>query len=113
MTVPRSFPVFAIVFSVTYAIVYSIAVWKNYALFTYHPATNEFGMGVEKPKDGGLAMYWYGWMATAGIAASVVALVACYLPQRLTSRLWSGWSWVVPLAALAFFVWLLKGYFLR
>jgi hypothetical protein len=113
MTVPRSFSVFAIVFAVTYALVYSIAVWKNYALFTYHPATNEFSLGVEKPKDGGLAMYWYGWMATAGIAASVVSLVACYLPQRLTSRLWADLSWAVPLAALIFFVWLLKGYFLR
>ncbi|HEY6720822.1 MAG TPA: hypothetical protein VI363_04210 [Burkholderiales bacterium] len=113
MTVPRSFSVFATAFAVTYAVVYSIAVWKNYALFTYHPATNEFGMGVEKPKDGGLAMYWYGWIATAGIAASVVSLGACYLPQRLTSRLWAGLSWAVPLAALIFFAWLLRGYFLR
>jgi len=114
MTVPRSsYSVFAIAFAVTFAVVYSIAVWKNYALFTYHPATNEFGLGVEKPREGGLAMYWYGWMATAGIAASVASLAACYLPQRLTSRLWPGLSWAVPLAALVFFAWLLKGYFLR
>jgi hypothetical protein len=109
---PRSFPVFAIVFAVAYAVAYAISVRNNYALFTYHPALNEFGAGVEKPKDGP-AMYWYGWMATAGIVASVAGLVACYLPQRLTSRLWSGWSWAVPLAVIVFFAYLLRGYFLR
>jgi hypothetical protein len=112
MTMPRSFPVFAIVFAVAYAVAYAISVRNNYALFTYHPALNEFGAGVEKPKDGP-AMYWYGWMATAGIVASVAGLVACYLPQRLTSRLWSGWSWAVPLAVIVFFAYLLRGYFLR
>ena len=68
MTMPRSFPVFAIVFAVAYAVAYAISVHNNYALFTYHPALNEFGVGVQKPKDGP-AMYWYGWLATAGIVA--------------------------------------------
>jgi uncharacterized membrane protein YgdD (TMEM256/DUF423 family) len=109
---PRSFPVFATVFAVAYAVVYVIAVEKNLALLTYHPAINEFGLGVQKAKDGP-AMYWYGWMATAGIAAFVAGLVACALPERLTQRLWSGWSWVVPLGAMVFFGYLLRAYFLR
>ena len=75
MTVPRSFPVFAIVFAVAYAVVYVIAVWKNYALFTYHPGTNEFGLGVEKPKGGVTAMYWYGWIASATVAGFAIATV--------------------------------------
>ena len=47
---------FAIVFPVVYAIAYVIAVENNYALFTYHPALEEFGFLVERPKDGP-AMY--------------------------------------------------------
>jgi hypothetical protein len=113
MTVPRSFPVFAIVFAVAYSVVYVISVWKNYALFTYHPATNEIAWGVEKPKEGVPAMYWYGWLATSGIVASAVAFAACWLPQGLTRRLWSGWSWAAPVAVMVVFCYLLRGYFLR
>ena len=113
MTVPRSFPAFAIVFAVAYSVVYVISVWKNYALFTYHPATNEFALGVEKPKEGVPAMYWYGWLATSTIAASMAGLVACWLPQRLMQRLWSGWSWVAPVCAILVFCYMLRSYFLR
>jgi hypothetical protein len=93
--------------------VYVISVWKNYALFTYHPATNEIAWGVEKPKEGVPAMYWYGWLATSGIVAGAVALAACWLPQGLTRRLWSGWSWAAPVAVMVVFCYLLRGYFLR
>ena len=112
MTPPRSFPVFAVVFAAAYAVAYVIAVQQNLALFTYHPALNEFGAGVQKAKDGP-AMYWYGWMATAGIAASIAGLLACWLPESLSSRLRSGWSWLVPLGAMVFFCYLLRAYFLR
>ena len=112
MTPPRSFPVFAIVFAVVYAVAYAICVEKNLALFTYHPAINEFGAGVQKAKEGP-AMYWYGWMSTAGIAALLAGLVASRLPEQLTRRLRSGWSWIVPLGVMLFFCYLLRNYFLR
>jgi hypothetical protein len=95
-----------------YALVYALAVWQNYALFTYHPALNEFGFGVQKPKDGP-AMYWYGWLATAGIAASIAGFAACLVPDTAARRLWPGLAWLVPLCAMLFFAWLLRGYFLR
>ena len=101
---------FAVVFAVVYALAYAIAVWKNYAVFTYHPALNEFGLGVEKPKDGP-AMYWYGWMATAGIAGLVAGYVASLVPAA--RRIWPQLAWLVPLCAMLFFAWLLRGYFLR
>jgi len=110
--VSRLFPRFAIVFAVVYALVYALAVWKNYALFTYHPALNEFGFGVQKPKDGP-AMYWYGWMATAGIAGALGGFVACLMPDTAARRLWPGLAWLVPLCAMLFFAWLLRGYFFR
>ena len=112
MTPARTFPAFAIVFAVVFAVVYVIAVEGNYALFTYHPAIGEFGAGVEKPKDGP-AMYWYGWLATSGIAASVAGLLACFLPEGLRRRLWSGWTWVVPVVVMTVFCYLLRNFFLR
>ena len=102
----------ALVFTVVYAIAYVVAVWKNFALFTYHPAINEIHAGVQKPIDGP-AMYWYGWMATAGIAAACACLIACLVPARFTERTWPGWSWAIPLCVLIVFTWLLRGYFLR
>ena len=111
MSSPR-FPVFAIVFAVVYTVAYLIAMEKNYALFTYHPALEEFGLLVERPKEGP-AMYWYGWMATAGIVALVAGLVACFVPERVTKRLWSGWSWAVPVAVMFVLGYLLRGYFIR
>jgi hypothetical protein len=112
MTPARSSPAFAIVFAIVFAVAYAIAVDRNYALFTYHPAIGECGVGVQQPKDGP-AMYWYGWLATAGIAASVAGVVASWLPESLVRRLWSGWSWAVPAGVIAFFCYLLRNYFLR
>ena len=112
MTTPRAFPVFAIVFAVVYAVAYVIAVEQNYALFTYHPAIEEFGFLVEPPREGP-AMYWYGWMATSGIVALAAGLIACSIPERLTQRLWSGWSWTIPLGVMLVFGYILRGYFLR
>jgi hypothetical protein len=108
----RPFATFAVVFAVVYAVTYAISVWKNLALFTYHPALNEFGMGVQKAKDGP-AMYWYGWMATSAIVAGIAGLAACLLPAQVARRLWPGLAWLVPLCAMLFFAWLLSGFFLR
>jgi hypothetical protein len=112
MTPPRPTPSFAIVFAVVFSVVYVIAVENNYALFTYHPATGEFGAGVEKPRDGP-AMYWYGWLATSGIIALIAGLAATWLPDSVTRRLWPGWSWVVPAVVMAVFCYLLRNFFLR
>lgn len=111
MTRPRSFS-FCIVFSVVYSLTYLLAVKNNYALFTYHPALDEFGPLVEPPRDGP-AMYWYGWMATSAIVALMAAALTRFIPERLAGRLWSGWSWVVPIASMLFFGYMLSGFFTR
>ena len=112
MNITRSVPIFVLVFAVVYAVAYVIAVEKNYALFTYHPALEQFGFLVERPREGP-AMYWYGWMATSAIAALLAGLIACFIPDRLTKRLWSGWSWAIPLGVMSVFGYLLRGYFIR
>lgn len=112
MTPSSRFPVFVIVFGIVFAVAYVIAVEMNYALFTYHPAINTFGAGVQEGKDGP-AMYWYGWLATSGIAAFVAGALASFLPESLTRWLKPGWTWVVAVVVMAAFVWILRNYFLR
>jgi hypothetical protein len=112
MTSRKTGQTFATVFAIVFAVVYLIAVEKNYALVTYHPATYSFGLGTQPPGEGP-AMYWFGWMASAGVAATIAGLLACLLPEALTRRLWPGLSWLVPLGAIAAFGYLLSDFFFR
>jgi hypothetical protein len=102
----------AVTFAVAYVIIYVTAVVKNLALFTYHPELNQFGPLVQPPISGP-AMYWYGWLATAGLGALAISAIAAQLPGRWSAKLWSGWSWAVPMAAILTVVYILRGYFLR
>jgi hypothetical protein len=111
MKIIRSISVFATVFAVVYAVVYVLAIEQNYALITYHPVLNEFGLLAEPPRAE-VAMYWYGWMATAGIAALVSGVIAGFIPESATHRLWSGWSWVIPVAVMLVVSYIHRGYFI-
>jgi hypothetical protein len=108
MKIARVLPLFSVAFAVSYA----FAVEYNLAVFTYHPQLQQFVLGVERPKAGP-AMYWYGWIVTSAVVASLLSAIALALPQAWTSRLWSGVAWLIPTAVMLFFVYLLKGYFLR
>jgi hypothetical protein len=110
MKTADSISVFATVFAVVYAVVYVVALEHNYALVTYHPVLNQFGLLVEEPKAE-VAMYWYGWMATAGIAALAAGVIAALVPKNVAQRLWSGWSWVVPVAMMVVVGYIHRGYF--
>ena len=111
MIAPQRLPLFATLFAAVYAVVYVVAVENNYALFTYHPVLNQFAFLVEAPKTGP-AMYWYGWMATAGIAAFVVGVIASVVPEGVMKFLWSSWSWVVPLTVMLVVSYLLRDFFI-
>jgi hypothetical protein len=108
MKIARVLPVFSVAFAVSYV----FAVTNNLAVFTYHPQLRQFVLGVEQPKAGP-AMYWYGWIVTSAIAASLLSAIALALPRAWTARVWSGFAWLIPTAVMLFFVYLLKGYFLR
>jgi hypothetical protein len=113
MNSQRNLSAFCVVFGVVFSLAYLLAVWKNYALFTYHPAIGAFAWGAEKAREGGPAMYWYGWIATAGIAGAGAGLIAAILPARYTLRLWSGLAWLAPLCAMVVFGYILRNYFLH
>ena len=99
-------------FSVAFAVAYAVAVEYNLAAFTYHPQLGAFALGVDRPKAGP-AMYWYGWIVTSVLAAALVSALAMLLPRQWMSRLWTGFVWLVPSATMLFFVYILRGYFLR
>ncbi len=110
---PRSrFPAFAVTFAAVYAAVYYFALIYNLALFSYGPALGQWTL-FNHPAAAGPTMYWYGWMATAAIAGGVAGLVACLLPANIGGRLWSGFAWLVPVAAILAIMHLLGGYFTR
>ena len=112
MVAVRSSANFAVTFAIAFAILYVLAVENNWALFTYHAALEEFVFLVEKQKDAP-AMYWYGWMSTAGIGAFVIASAVSWAPEQLSKRIWPGWSWAMPLATMFAFVYILRGFFTK
>jgi hypothetical protein len=104
---------FAIGFAIAYPIIYVIVFHLNLALFTYHPALGEFGLGPDRPRQGTPAMYWFGWIATSAIGAAAIAAIAAVWPERLTRRLPVMLAWLVPLAAMVTAAGLMGHFFLR
>src|SRR5262245_60004917 len=77
------FKTFALVFGLTFTVMYVICDLFSLPLFTYHPATNRVGWGWEPGRSGeGPAMYWYGWTAMCFVVGTIVGLVATLVPER-------------------------------
>lgn len=110
MTASRA--AFAITFACVFSVLYVICVEYNLALVTYHPAIKEFEFLTTPPKTGP-AMWWYGWLLTSAVGAAIAGGLAALLPASVTQHLWPGLAWLVPLAVLAVFCYLLRGFFLR
>ncbi len=108
MNFSRSFPVF----SATFAVLYVLCVVYNLALFTYHPQLNQWEFLVA-PSKGVTPMYWYGWLATSALGGILMAAISYSVPSRWSARVWSGWTWVLPLGAMLFIAFVLRGYFFR
>jgi hypothetical protein len=102
--------VFVITFAAVYAITYYIVLRKNWPLFSYGPAVDEWTLFNHSASDGP-TMYWYGWMATSAITAAVLGLIAALLPEGFARKMWSCPAWVAPLLMVAAIIYLLSGYF--
>jgi hypothetical protein len=79
--------IFVVTFGIAFAIIYTLVERWNWPLFTYHPAVNHLDLfrapGI--PEDGP-PMFWYGWLPTAGIAATVVAAIATAFSAQSVQR---------------------------
>lgn len=106
MKLTRLFPVF----SAAFAVIYAPALYFNWAAVTYQPAMREWDLGPVTKQ--GPPMFWYGIVITAFVGACIVAAIAALLPASAAKRLWSGLTWLLPLAALAFIAYILRPYFL-
>jgi len=119
MTSSDRFGRFAFAFGPTFAVLYVVAVAKDWGLFTVFPslgivlAGTHHSRDVADPAMGFLApaMYWYGWAATAALGAMTVGLVAASLPGRSVRHVWSGWVWIIPALSMIACVYLTLPWF--
>jgi hypothetical protein len=100
------------VFSAAFAGLYVIVLYFNLAMFTYHPAINAWDWLVTPPRAGP-TMYWYGLIATSAVGAAIVTVVAALVPAQWRARVWTGWTWLIPIAAMAIVLFILRSYFIR
>jgi len=99
---------FAFAFGIAFAAFYVGAVKFDLALFTVYPSIRVVLLGTHHSRDsvgpsmGSFlpAMYWYGWTATAALAALIFGLGAEFVPERCARWFWSGWAWMIPVAAM-------------
>ena len=105
MSATRVLPIFAAAFAITYV----LAVEGNWALMTYHPRLGEWEW-LTQPSKSGPPMHWYGWLVTSFLSAAATSLLALPMTRRWAPPVWIGWA--VPLAVMALFVYLLRGFFL-
>jgi hypothetical protein len=98
---------------------YVIALKLDLALFTVYPTFDVVLLGTHHSRDtvgpsmGSFlpAMHWYGSTATAALGALICGVVAASLPERWRLRIWLGWLWVAPVAAMIACVYLTLPWF--
>ena len=105
------FRTFALVFGIFFAIFYVICDMGAFPMFTYHPGTGRIDPGFVRARpDEGPAMYWYGWIATSALGASIVGLAAAMLPEKIAGKIPLALAWVVPIVLLPVLIYSLKFY---
>jgi len=78
--------ILAVTFTVSCAVLYAVCTELNLPLVTYHPVIGEIDF-LWKPERRGPAMYWYGWMLTSLIGATIIAFVATLIPENWLQRI--------------------------
>jgi hypothetical protein len=100
---------FVLTFSTVGPVAYLVALYMNWPVFTYHPATNRFAWGLEAARSGeGPNMTWYGWTLTALLTAAVLGFLATLLPERIAKRIPLSLVWILPWLAIPFLAWDLR-----
>jgi len=110
---------FAFAYGMAFAVLYVVALAQDLALFTVYPSLGVVLLGTHHARDvadpslgfAAPAMYWYGWTATAAIGALILGLIAAFLPERWTRRIWLGRWWGAPVGAMVACVYLTMPWF--
>jgi uncharacterized membrane protein YhaH (DUF805 family) len=110
-TSPSRFYAFALVFGIAFALLYVVCDMAKLPMFTYHPGTDRIDWGYAAARrDEGPAMYWYGWLATSTLGASILGGLAAGLPENIRNKIPLALAWIVPLVLLPILVYSLKFY---
>lgn len=105
------FETFALVFGVAFGILYVVCDLAAWPMFTYHPGTDRFDAGYAPARrDEGPAMYWYGWLASSVLGASILGVLAALLPAKIRGKIPLSLAWMVPIALLPVLLYSLKFY---
>ena len=102
---------FALVFGISFAILYVVCDMARLPLFTYHPGTDQIDFGYTLARrDEGPAMYWYGWIASSALGALVLGVIAAVLPENIAAKIPLALAWIVPVVLLPVLIYSLKFY---
>ena len=105
------FCAFALVFGIAFALLYVACDMAKLPMFTYHPGTDRIDLGYAAARrDEGPAMYWYGWLASSALGASLLGVLAAGLPEKIRSKIPLALAWIVPLVLLPILLYSLKFY---
>lgn len=105
------FGTFALVFGICFGILYTVCDMAALPLFTYHPGTDRIDAGYTRARpDEGPAMYWYGWIASSALGASILGLLASLLPATIRGKIPLAPAWLAPIVLLPVLVYSLKFY---
>jgi hypothetical protein len=108
------FRTFAIVFSISAAVLYVLCDLLGLPLFTYHPATGRLEWGYALPRRGeGPVMYWYGWTLTTLLGAAALGLLATLLPESAVRKIPLALVWLAPLLAVPLLVYSLMPFWTK
>lgn len=110
MRLARAFPAFSAAFATAYLV--SMYFHPAFTLFTYAPRLGQWFVGV--PALAGRqapGMFWYSWLVTGLIAGVVCGAVALALPEKIRGRVWSGFTWVVPLVLTVILLYIERTWF--
>ena len=100
------------VFAGSFSIMYWLSDILAFPLCSYYPATGRLVWGFSRTTEtDGPAMYWYGWIASAGLGAWLVSVIFSFLPETLTRRLSPALAWLVPALVIVPLIYSLKLYF--
>jgi hypothetical protein len=99
------FKAFAIVFSIAGPVAYCVIQYLNWPLVTFWPATDRQVWGLETGLTGqGPNMLWYGWTLSTLIIATVLGIIAMFLPARVVDKIPLSLLWIVPILSIPYVV---------
>jgi hypothetical protein len=105
---PRVLPIFSIAFCVLYL----LAMYFNWPVFTYAPRLREFfPLRFALAAKQGPGMYYYGWLVTAGVGAAAIGIAVAYVEEKSGRRVPASLTWIVPPVVALVLIYILRGWF--